>query len=280
VDDKIMDLDLDPARVLYVVGVLFGIAAVLYFARDIVFELSITVRALLLLFAFVALLVTALATSESPVVPVAAVLSAATYLAFLSYTLSRFDVGSDGTFFALLVSAVLFLLLGYLVRERDLTPSRRAAQYVVVAVALLAVVVVGADVAASDVEYDLETVDEATVDGGGEIAIGTLTIENQFVFREPVDTPNAFACIYVPGMEEHEMRPEPVRYQVNGDRIPDSIGGASTITAAISVGMSDEEAATIEGPMPIERADECPDPTGEPRIVFVVGEDVPHPPPR
>jgi hypothetical protein len=44
-----MDLDVDPARILLVVGVLFGIAAVLYFARDIVFELSITVRAILLL---------------------------------------------------------------------------------------------------------------------------------------------------------------------------------------------------------------------------------------
>ena len=274
-----MEADVDPAKVLYVVGALFGVSAVLYFARDIVFELSITVRALLLLLAFVGLLLTALASSRSPFVPVFAVLSAATYLAFLGYTLTRFGVGTDGTFFALLVSAALFLLLGYLVRERALSPSRRTAQYAIAGLLLAGVVLVGADVVAGDLEYDMRTAEEVAIEGGGEVVVGTVTIDNQFVFREPVDAPDAFACIYVPGME-YGMRPEPVGYRVGGERLPDSIPGSTTVSANMTVGLSSEEAATVAGPMPIERAAECPAESSTARIVIVLGEGMPRPPRR
>lgn len=273
-----MELDVDPAKVLYVVGALFGVAAVLYFARDIVFELSITVRALLLLFAFVGFLVSALASSRSPFVPVFAVLSAAAYLAFLGYTLSRFNVGSDGTFFALLVSAVLFLLLGYVVRERDVSPSRRTAQYAIAGLVLVAVLAVGADVVASDVEYGVNTADEALLEDGGDVVIGTVTIDNQFVFREPIDVPDALACIYVPGMAESEMRPDPVRYRVGEELVPDSIPGSSSISASMIVRLSDEEVETVGGSMPVERADECPAESADPRIVLVLGDAMPRPP--
>lgn len=273
-----MNLEIDPAKVLYVVGVLFGIAAVAYFARDIVFELSITVRALLLLLGFAVLLVAALAASRNAFVLVFAVLSAAAYLAFVAYTLSRFKVGADGTFLVLFVSAGLFLALGYLVRERDMTPSPRTARYVAVGVLLVAAVLVGADVVASEVTYEVVVEDEAVVDDRGQVIIGAVRVENQFVYREPIDVPRAFACIYVPGMDEYDMRPEPVQYRVDDGRIPDSVPGAGTITATMTVGLSDEEAATVDGPMPIEVAAECPDPGDEPLIVVVTGGDMPRPP--
>lgn len=273
-----MRFDVDPAKVLYVVGVVFGIAAVLYFARDIVFDLSITVRALLLLLAFVIFLVAAVGSERTAVVLVSSVLSAAAYLAFLGYTLSRFDVGADGTFLALLVSAALFLGLGYLVRERRISPSPRITRYAVAGVLLVAVLMVGVDVIVSDVGYDVTIEDEGVVDDGGEVVVGTLTVDNQFVLREPIDVPEAFACLFVPGMDEYDMRPQPVQYRVGEDRVPDSVPGSSTITARMTVRLTDEEASAVDGRIPIERADTCPDESENPRIVVVMGDDVPRPP--
>lgn len=272
-----MRFDVDPAKVLYAVGVVFGIAAVLYFARDIVFDLSITVRALLLLLAFVVFLVAAVGSDRTSVVLVSSVLSAAAYLAFLGYTLSRFDVGADGTFLALLVSAALFLGLGYLVRERRIFPSPRTARYAVVGVLLVAVLMVGVDLIVSDVGYDVTIEDEGVVDDGGEVVVGTLTVDNQFVFREPIDVPEAFACLFVPGMDEYEMRPQPIQYRVGEDRVPDSVPGGTTITARMTVRLADEEASTVDGPIPIERVDACPDESENPRIVVVMGDDMPRP---
>lgn len=273
-----MDLEIDPAKLLYAVGVLFGVAAVVYFARDLVFELSITVRALLLLLAFVVLLAAALVVARKTFVFVFAVLSATAYLAFIAYTLSRFDVGANGTFLALLVSAGLFLGLGYLVREREVKPSSTTARYIAVAVVVIAAALVGADAAASEVTYEVSIEDEATVDDRGGVVLGTGTVENRFVFREPIDPPQVLACIYIPAVEEYDMRPQPVRYSVGGDSVPDSIGGADTMSVTLSARLNEEETATLDGPIPVERAESCPDPADEPRIVVVMGEEMPRPP--
>lgn len=273
-----MNFEVDPAKVLYVVGVVFGIAAVAYFARDIVFELSITVRALLLLLAFIALLVAALAAARKTFVLVFTVLAAAAYLAFVAYTLSRFEVGADGTFLVLLASAGLFLGLGYLVRERNFSPSSTSARYAAVAVILVAAALVGADIVASEVTYNVNVEDEAVVGDRGQVVLGTLMMENRFVFREPIDRPQVYACIYVPTMEEYDMRPHPVEYRVGNDRVPDTIPGSGTITATMTVRLTDEEVATVDGPLQVERAEECPEASDEPRIVVVTGEGMPRPP--
>lgn len=270
-----MKLDIDPAKVLYAIGAVFGIAAVLYFTRDIVFDLSITVRAVLLLFAFVVFLIAAMATTRVGLNLVLYVFAAAAYLAFIVYILSRFSVGADGTFLALLISALLFLALGYLVREQNLTLSPRMARYVVVGVALLAVVLVGADVVASDVAYEMNINTEGQIEDNGEVVIGTLTIDNRFVFREPIDVPRAFACIYV-----DELRPHPVQYRVGEDRVPNYIPGSGTITATMSVRLNDEEIAAVDGPLPIVQADECPAESEDLQIVVVMGDEMPRPPRR
>lgn len=270
-----MNLDVDPAKVLYALGVLFGVAAVLYFARDIVFELSITVRALLLLLAFVVLLVAALVADGTAAVLGSSLLSAAAYLAFVTYTITRFDLGADGTFFALLVSAALFLGLGYLVRERGLAPSRRTAGYVTLAVVLVGVALVGADVAASEVEYDATLDDEVDAAGAGEVDLGTLTVENRFVFREPIDPPRAFACAYAPGTDNLTAFPGPVDYRVGEDWLPDSVPGSGTIVADMRIYLREEYVAAVDGPVPIVEAETCPAEAEEPQIVVIVGEDRP-----
>lgn len=275
-----MNLDIDPAKILYAVGAVFGIAALLYFARDIVFDLSITVRAILLFLVFVLFLFGAVAASQSLVVTVSSVFAAAAYLAFLWYTLSRFDVGADGTFLALLVSAILFMGLGYAIRERGVKPMRAQARYVIVGIVLLGAVFVGADVAASGVTYDVDIADEASIESDGDVAVGTLTVDSDFVFREPIDAPRAYACIYVSGLEEYEFRPQPVQYRVGDDRLPDTVPGTGSITASMTVGLTEDERRNVSGPIGVERAETCPEDSDESRIVVVLGDDIPRPPRR
>lgn len=272
-----MDFDIDPAKVLYAVGVVFGVAAVVYFARDIVFELSITVRALLLFLAFAVLLVAGLAFTRKAFVLVSAVLSAVAYLAFITYSLSRFEVGADGTFLALLVSAGLFLTLGYLVHERNIAPSVTTALYVTAGVVLIGAVLVGADVVASDVTYNVTLQDEAGVDDRGEVVLGTIMVENQFVFREPIGLPQAFACVSLPETTDSDSRLLPVQYRVDDGRVPNSIPGSGTITVTMTVRLSDELATRVANQVPIERGETCPDVVDAPRIVVVTGDDVPRP---
>jgi hypothetical protein len=270
--------DIDPAKVLYAIGFLFGVAAVLYFARDLVFELSITVRSLLLLFTFIGFLVGTVAAGRSEFVLGFAVLGAATYLAFLAYTIPRFNVGSEGTFLALLVSAGLFVALGYLLRERELAPSRSTTRALLVAVVVLAAVSVGADIVASGVQYGIEVNDAATPGERGQVELGTVTLETRFLFREPIDVPRAFACIYVPGATEFDMRPQPVDYRVDGDRLPDSLPGGQTLQVSMSIRLSDEETAALDGAIPIERASNCPETSDTARVLVLFGEDRPLPP--
>ncbi|MHB9288822.1 hypothetical protein ACKVMT_17475 [Halobacteriales archaeon Cl-PHB] len=272
-----MRLNVDPAKVLYVVGVTFGIAAVLYFARDIVFDLSITVRAMLLLLAFLVFLLGAVAAEQPVVVTGSSLLSAAAYLAFLGYTLSRFDVGADGTFLALLVSALLFIALGYAVRDRQVAPARRQVRYVIAGIVLVGVVFTGADVAASGVDYDIEIADDASVGADGEVVVGTLTIESTFVFREKLAAPRAYSCIYVPDMTDYEMRPHPVQYRVGEDRLPDTVPGTRSITASMAIRLTKQEVQNVSSRIPVERAEACPEERDEPLVVVVLGDDIPQP---
>lgn len=273
-----MRFDIDPGKVLYAIGIVFGIAAVLYFARDLVFELSITVRSLLLLLTFIGFLIGTVAADRTEFVLGFAVLGGATYLAFLAYTIPRFNVGSEGTFLALLVSAGLFVALGYLLRERELAPARSRTRALLAAVVILAVVSVGADIGASGVDYGIAVNDAATPGERGQVELGTVNLENRFLFREPIDVPRAFACIYVPGATEFDMRPQPVDYRVGGDRLQDSVSGGQTLRVTMTIQLSDEETAALEGPIPIERASNCPETSDTTRVLVLFGEDRPLPP--
>jgi len=273
-----MKRQLDPARILYAVGILFGIAAVLFFARDLVFELSITVRAALLFFAFIACLIGTVAVDRSEYVLGFAVLGAVAYLAFLVYTIPRFDIGSEGTFLALLVSASLFDALGYLFRERELAPSRTTIRFLVVGVILIAMLFIGADVLASGVAYDVNVTDAETIGDRGQVQLGTVTVANRFLFREPIDIPQAFACIYIPGAGDLPMRPHPVHYRVDGERVPDSVPGDATLQVSMTVQLTDDERGSIDGPLQVDRATECPDTSETARILVLFGDNRPLPP--
>ncbi|MFB6222774.1 MAG: DUF1109 domain-containing protein [Haloarcula sp.] len=74
-----MRLAIDSGKLLYVLGILFAIAALLYFVRDVVFGLSITVKSALLLLGFIAFFVAGIALERDVLDIVAFALSGVTY---------------------------------------------------------------------------------------------------------------------------------------------------------------------------------------------------------
>ncbi|WP_121820271.1 hypothetical protein [Halostella salina] len=269
-----MKFEFDGSKVLYAVGVVFGVAALVYFARDLVFDLSLTVKAALFLVGFLALFVAATAVRRAGLDAVLYVLSAATYVAFVAYLLSRFEFGESGVFVALAASSALFVGLGYLHRERGLRTDTGTARRAVAVLLAVAALLVAVDLAVGGLVYTATVADEAVVDDRQGVALGTVTAENGFVFRETADFPRATACVYT-----DERRDRPVEYRDDGDywSTPDSVGGGGTAEVELWTWLSDEERAAVgNGTIPVERADSCPaeSAVSEPRIVVVFAESV------
>ncbi|WP_135821562.1 hypothetical protein [Halostella litorea] len=269
-----MRFEFDSSKVLYAVGIVFGVAALAYFARDLVFDLSLTVKALLFLFGFLALFAAASAVRRAGLDAVLYVLSAAAYVAFVAYTLGRFDFGDTGVFVALAASSALFVALGYLHRERGLRIEAGTARTVVAAVVVVAVVLVAVDLAVGGVVYSAAVADEAAVDDRDGVMLGTVTAENRFVFRETTDFPRATACVYAPDRQD---RPVELRSGADYWGTPDSVGGGGSAEVELWTWLGEEERAAVgNGTIPVERADSCPPESSvsEPRIVVVFEDAV------
>jgi hypothetical protein len=200
-----MDFDIDSGTILYGLGVAFAIAAFLYFVRDVVLGLSITVKAALLLFAFVAFFLAGLTVERDVLDVVAYALSAGAYVTFLGYVVVRYDPGETLVFLLLALSAALFVGLGYGLREGGLDVSRRTVGYAAIGLAAASVVLVGADALGGGVTYELELNESVTVDppqAGDdrhrhelEVLVGTVTVTNEGLFTRPIDGPGLDSCL-------------------------------------------------------------------------------------
>ncbi|MEF8785668.1 MAG: DUF1109 domain-containing protein [Haloarculaceae archaeon] len=201
-----MNFDIDSAKLLYALGVLFAAAAFVYFIRDLVFGLSITVKALLLFVAFVGFFITSLALQRDILDVVALALSALAYVVCLGYVLARYNLGDTATFLVFAGSAILFVGLGYLLREQSPSLSLRTAGYAILGLAAISAVLVGADLADGGVTYTMALNETVTVSGPGdspvdrdlvpaEAHIGTVTATNDFLFTRPLDLPTLRGCV-------------------------------------------------------------------------------------
>lgn len=271
-----MNLDVDSGKLLYVLGMLFAAAAFLYFIRDLVFGLSITVKASLLFVAFVGFFVVGLTIQRDVLDVVALVLSALAYVVFVGYVLARYDLGDTVTFFVFAGSAALFVGLGYHVRREAPALSRRTAGSVLVGLALLSVALVGADLLGGDLTYTMELSETVTVQGHDDTPgerdivpvernIGAVTARNDFVFTRPLDLPTLRGCIV--GTDAIVDDRISVRYEQRSyertERIPGNTERAFGITARIPV------TANATRTFAVERAATCDISRSEPTIVVV-----------
>jgi hypothetical protein len=270
-----MDRQLDGGTLLYVLGVGFALAALLYFVRDVVFALSITVRAALLFLAFLAFLVVGVAVARDVLDRISLVLSGAAYVVFLAYVVTSYGLAATGSFLLFALSAVLFVGLGYGFRTREPDLDTRLAAGVLLAILVVGVLLVGADVATAGQAERLDLEDTVTVSVSAdaprdrevvpaEATIGTLTVENRGPFTRPLSLPAVEGCVAGiaagPGTGVFvDIRPR--RYDS-----ADTIGGGETRTYRVTARLPLPN-GTDELQYRVERGSDCEDPRVRPTLI-------------
>lgn len=277
-----MDLDIDSGKLLYALGVLFAAGAFVYFVRDVVFGLSITVKAFLLFGAFVGFFFAGVAVQRDILDVVALALSALAYVVFVGYVLSRYEPGDTAAFVLFAGSAALFVGLGYHHRQGNLSVPRRTAGSAILIVVAVGLVLVGADLVGGGVTYTVEMNETVTVAGPetspaeretvpGEARVGTVTATNGFVFARPLDLPALRGCLVGAGDvpdDRVSIRYEERRFE-RTDVVPGNADRTFDITARIPIATNGSRSQTFT----VERADSCDVSRSEPTVVVVRGGD-------
>lgn len=203
-----MALGLDREKLLYTVGILLGVAAVAYFGFQLFDQISPVTTAALLLAGFACFLLAGIAFDEQLVDIVAYALAAGSYLIFVAYVLSRFDVGDGGTFLLLAASSALFIGLGYLGQQGRLAITRRQAGIGIAVILVAAIALVGVDLVGAQPTTSAEYEETVPVPEEGErVTVGTFTVENGFFLPRDPDIQRFRACVYGP-----DFRPAPLEY--------------------------------------------------------------------
>lgn len=251
-----------------------GLAGLLYLFRYLPESVSVTSRGLVLLAAFLLLLLVELRTGwHLPLVVMAS------YLVFVGYVLSAFGLGYLALGVGALAGLYVLLPLAYALHDRRMQPSPRTAKLVAVALFIFLAAVVAVDLQAGDVTHELELRDQVTLpetlvgedEESQEVTVGTATSSNTFFFHERANFPTVRVCVYTPE-----------RLRGHSPTFVGSAGGmsitgysvvppAGSVSADVTVGLSADEVAAIDGPLPVERAATCPEESDEEKIVVTVG---------
>lgn len=273
-----MRLAIDSGKLLYALGVLFATAALLYFIRDVVFDLSITVKAALLLLGFVASFVAGLAVERDVLDVVAFALSGVTYVVFVGYVVVRYSPGETGTFLLLAASAALFVGFGYGLRAGIPTPSRRTATVVFGVLLLVSGVLVGADALTGGVTYDVETNDSVTVAVPEteqnpdrypyvEGEIGAVTASNPSPFLRTLELPSLSGCLVGPTAHPQDR----VFVDIDSRWDEDTIGPSTTESYAVIAELPIAPNRTEPTTYAIEQGIDCSAERSEPTLAIQVG---------
>jgi hypothetical protein len=274
-----MRFAIDSGKLLYALGVLFAAAALLYFVRDVVFSLSITVKAALLLLGFAVFFVAGVSLERDVLDVVAFALSGVTYVVFVGYVAVRYSPSETGTFLLLAASAGLFVGLGYALREGIPTPSRRTAGYALGGLLVVSVLLVGADALSGGVTYGVQTnesvtvsVPEPTQGSGGyppvDRRLGTVTASNPSPFLRALELPSVSGCLVGPTDDPREDVWVTVDRDWNEDTMPGSTTRSYAVTGEFRIDANRTEAVTFA----VERGIDCDAARSEPTIAIQVGD--------
>lgn len=278
-----MDVNVDPTRLLFGVGALLGIAALVYFGFEVIAALSPTVKAAALFLGFVAFLAAAQGV-EDAMETLTYVLGAGSYIVFLIYTVGTFEVSTDGVFLLLAASSGLFVALGYVIGVRERSFDDRHARLVVAGVLVVLALLVVVDAVGAQPTVDRRYEDTVTVPSiedreprramaQGGTAVGTLTVANGFVLSRTADLPRTRVCV---APMDREMT---LRYRHDGSTARGDVllGGTERREYGMLVapdvfinrssgGLHDAFADVDE--IPVERGEDCGGRT-EPAIVVI-----------
>lgn len=257
----------DTRSVSEAVGVLAALVALACFARTVAPTLSLTVQSALLGLAGVVTLVGAGTTGWG---------EGLTYLAILlfvggaAYGASTHPIGADGTVALALGTMAVALVVVFLHQGHLLALRPREAVAVLLILALVGGGLVGADLRADPVNYEIRTPSETQVPADPAateaLAVGTATATNPSPFREQVAFPPARACLF----NGTARVTSPVLYMTDGEYYPRGIGGSGTIEARMTVFATAATVESMNRTVPVERRQSCPERSGRQRIVVVV----------
>lgn len=275
-----MRFTVDSSKLLYGLGVAFATAALIYFARDVVFDLSITVKAALLFLLFVGFFLAGLAAQRDVLDVVSFALAGVTYVIFVGYVVFRYGPSETGTFLLLAFSAGLFVTLGNLLRADSITVSRRQLVAVTAGLALVSAALVGVDAVGGGVTYNVTTASSVTVEptedrptpySQRERQVGTLTASNEFVFTRALSLPELRGCLV--GGNASGRTDAYVSYNDPGYAQPDTIGGGVTQTVPIVADLPTDRNQTKPVTYAIERGSDCSVDRTEPTLLVTVGDE-------
>lgn len=198
-----MDFDWHPSYIFYGLGSLLGIAAAVYFGKEIILSLSPTVKSVLLLLGFLLFLAGANYTTTSNSRRALYVFSVTSYLVFLVFTVTKFSFSTNQTFLSLAFSSLLFLLMGYIFRKKGLKINKGQTKLIFSSIGVIFLLLVILDVTGPRPSYQLSLRDEVNISSGGQkVKVGTLGVENDFIFSRNLDLPHYGACVYTPERRE------------------------------------------------------------------------------
>lgn len=271
-----MAIGLDREKLLYAIGILLGVIAAAYFGFQLFDQVSVVTTAAVLFAGFLCFLLAGIGIDAELVDIVAYALAAGCYLVFVAYLLSRFDVGDGGTFLLLAASSALFIALGYLAQQDRLAIDRRRATVGIAVILLAAVALVGVDLVGAQATTSTTFEDTVEVpDRNERVAVGTVTVENEFFLPRDADIQRFEVCVYGP-----DVRPAMAEYdpplegsRIGGDRTRHHeilVPGRAFYTSNGTLREGFEGRETV----PVETASRCPETTQEPKVV-VAGRSQP-----
>lgn len=270
--------NIDGTTILYGIGAVLGIAAVLYFGQEVLLSLSPTIKSGLLFLAFSVFLIAGIHLGKNTINTALVVLSVGTYIVFLGYTIFRFRPSTNTIFLALAASSALFIGIAYAVNERELTLTQDQVKYIIGGGLILAALLITGDVLGPQASTTTEFADTVNLSSAtdGRITIGTVQSDNPFIFSRTVDYPRYRACLVTSNatkrLESHaniDSRQktllsgwETATYNITA-RFPVAASAPDQPSHPDLPSISANELETV----PVIQAEECPDTRDEPALI-------------
>ena len=264
------------SKLLYAVGVLFGVLALAYFGSEFVFALSPTVKAILLFVAFVVLLVLASAIERPELDAAVYALAAGSYLVFVWYLIATSELGRAASFSS--SGSPHCSSWDWAISSARPGVARRTAVGVLIVGVVLAGGLIAADALGPQPTYTTEF-DEEVEHRGSRTVVGRAGGDAR---RRERARPLADARrADLRGVLVHRRRPPSARR--GSDRRPRERGGTGLSPRRRRVGELRTHGRHVAvrrrerrdprrlrgGPIPVETASECPTETDGTRLVIV-----------
>ncbi|MDY6789496.1 MAG: hypothetical protein SVV03_06070 [Candidatus Nanohaloarchaea archaeon] len=258
-----MELDFDSSYIIYGFGALLGVISLVYFGSEVILELSPTIKSFLLLLGFAVFFISGSYTKTRFLSIGFYLLSAASYVVFLFYLPSKFDFSKDQTFILIALSSVLFMCLGYGLKQESIAIGKKWFKISITVLLALGVAITIFDGMGARPTYSLDLEDQTSLFKGENTKIGELTVKNEFMFSREIRMPSYRGCLYLS---------KRFNVHVFQKQHPRMVGGGKSISIGLEASparaLSELNRTSIED-LSLTEKQSCPESMEEPSLVVV-----------